>query len=548
MDEELIRERERHQIEQIRQLEFEELQVEEVESMRGSDSDDSDPDNIAAAGRRGGFTFDAGLASLHTYLGEVEDTHHGLSFLEGGASLNVPLFYLEGVVLFPGATLPLRVVDSNFIMAAERTISQIDMSFVIGVIHVYMNPADGRMAFGRVGTTAEIRQYRRLDDGSVNMVTHGKQRFRLKKRWSDVDNIIWAEIQIIEEDFPLRTPRDVFGTLPLLTGTSSKDLCHQKLSTDSPATPTPITTYKYNDSEEDSDESFQDYLSVAEKRLHESAISSRCTYSYNDQSISSDDERDEFELEGRSCARSSDSISGASQSDYEPSTSDALGIRRRIRIQPSELKQGTAGKVRWAPVVNHSREVSTAFWPYWVYRKYDSYYLARRAADMWKKIVGAPSMDSLAREPDTLSFHIGSKIPASVSTRQELLEIDGISYRLRREIELLECFDRVRCKICRTTIARRSDMMVMSSDGPLGAYVNPHGYVHETMTFLKASGLALIGRPVREYSWFPGYAWTIANCATCESHMGWLFTAAKSKLQPESFWGIRCSQVGDEMR
>ncbi|KAL9249437.1 SAWADEE HOMEODOMAIN HOMOLOG 1-like protein [Drosera capensis] len=81
MDEESIRERERHQIEQIRQLKFEELQVEEVESMHGSDSDDSDPDNIAAAGHGGGFTFDAGLASLHTYLGD--------------ASLNVPLFYLE---------------------------------------------------------------------------------------------------------------------------------------------------------------------------------------------------------------------------------------------------------------------------------------------------------------------------------------------------------------------------------------------------------------------------------------------------------------------
>ena len=48
-------------------------------------------------------------------------------------------------------------------------------------------------------------------------------------------------------------------------------------------------------------------------------------------------------------------------------------------------------------------------------------------------------------------------------------------------------------------------MLVMSSDGPLGAYVNAHGYVHEVMTFCKANGLALRGRPVKEYSWFPGY-------------------------------------------
>lgn len=51
-------------------------------------------------------------------------------------------------------------------------------------------------------------------------------------------------------------------------------------------------------------------------------------------------------------------------------------------------------------------------------------------------------------KPDILSFFIASKIPVSESIRQELLEIDGVSYRLHREIELLESFDRVRCKHC----------------------------------------------------------------------------------------------------
>lgn len=67
---------------------------------------------------------------------------------------------------------------------------------------------------------------------------------------------------------------------------------------------------------------------------------------------------------------------------------------------------------------------------------------------MWKQIVGAPSMDRLVKKPDLLSFYIASKIPVSESTRQELLEIDGISYRLRREIELLQSFDLIRCKTC----------------------------------------------------------------------------------------------------
>lgn len=57
-------------------------------------------------------------------------------------------------------------------------------------------------------------------------------------------------------------------------------------------------------------------------------------------------------------------------------------------------------------------------------------------------------MEGLVKKPDLLSFYIASKIPVSESTRQELLEIDGISYRLRREIELLESVDRIRCRNC----------------------------------------------------------------------------------------------------
>lgn len=163
---------------------------------------------------------------------------------------------------------------------------------------------------------------------------------------------------------------------------------------------------------------------------------------------------------------------------------------------------------------------------------------------MWNQIIGKPRMEDLVKKPDHLSFYIASKIPVSDSTRQELLEIDGISYRLRREIELLKRVDLIRCRNCQvihgswcmnrcillllnrqvqyclpgydeflisfsscvqTVIARRSDMLVMSSDGPLGAYVNPAGFVHEIMTLYKANGLALRGPAVREYSWFPGY-------------------------------------------
>ncbi|KAL2637804.1 hypothetical protein GLYMA_06G087900v4 [Glycine max] len=167
---------------------------------------------------------------------------------------------------------------------------------------------------------------------------------------------------------------------------------------------------------------------------------------------------------------------------------------------------------------------------------------------MWKRMVGMPDMDSLIKKPDVLSFHIASKIPVSESTRQEFLDIDSIAYRLRREIELLESIDLIRCKSCETIIAKRSDMLIMSSEGPLSAYVNSGGYVHEIMTLYKANGLALTGSAVADHSWFPGYAWTIATCATCKKQIGWLFTARNKQLKPSSFWGIRSCQLAEEIR
>lgn len=49
-------------------------------------------------------------------------------------------------------------------------------------------------------------------------------------------------------------------------------------------------------------------------------------------------------------------------------------------------------------------------------------------------------------------------------------------------------------------------MLVMSADGPISAYVNAHGYVHETLTLSRAWGLMLRGQPDTKDSWFPGYA------------------------------------------
>ncbi|XP_038699234.1 uncharacterized protein LOC119996613 isoform X2 [Tripterygium wilfordii] len=517
MEDQRITEAERQQIEHIRELDFEELQVEEVDE--DSSDDHLDANGVASLNE---FTFNTCLASLHTYLGEVDDTHNRVAFLDGGAVLNLPLFYLEGVVLFPEATLPLRVIQPNFISVVERALAQVHAPYTIGV----------------------IRQYRRLEDGSMNVVTRGQQRFHLKRRWIDIEGVPCGEVQIIQEDLPLRIPRDACGKVPPSSKLHGRGpLCRLPLN---------ATSHSHgdgdNDSEANSEESFENELSLAERRIHKSAFDPCYGYDPMDESTSSDDDKSACQSEIRSrCSPQSDSNSVESLHLYDNKEIKHAAVEignSSGSARPSWRGDGLRRSWRKTDLTQfHS--VTRAFWPYWVYRMYDSYCLAQKTADMWKQIVGTPSMDALVKKPDLLSFYIASKIPVSESTRQELLEIDGISYRLQREIELLKNFDLIRCRTCQTVIAKRSDMLVMSTDGPLGAYVNPNGYVHEIMTLYRANGLALWGHPQTEYSWFPGYAWTITNCATCETQMGWLFTATKKNLKPKSFWGIQSAQVAD---
>jgi hypothetical protein len=54
----------------------------------------------------------------------------------------------------------------------------------------------------------------------------------------------------------------------------------------------------------------------------------------------------------------------------------------------------------------------------------------------------------MVRTPTLLSYYIASNTPLQDATRQELLEVDGTVHRLRREIELLETMDQLRCKCC----------------------------------------------------------------------------------------------------
>uniref|UniRef100_A0A669BAH4 Protein cereblon n=1 Tax=Oreochromis niloticus TaxID=8128 RepID=A0A669BAH4_ORENI len=160
-------------------------------------------------------------------------------------------------------------------------------------------------------------------------------------------------------------------------------------------------------------------------------------------------------------------------------------------------------------------------WPPWVYALYDSVSTAAH-----------------------FSYRVAACLPIDDALRLQLLKIGSAIQRLRCELDIMDRCTSLCCKQCQDTeITTKNEIFSLSLYGPMAAYVNPHGYVHETLTVYKANNLNLVGRPSTLHSWFPGYAWTIAQCRTCGSHMGWKFTATKKDLSPPRFWGLTRSAM-----
>ncbi|ARU57903.1 MAG: cereblon family protein [Pseudomonadales bacterium] len=96
----------------------------------------------------------------------------------------------------------------------------------------------------------------------------------------------------------------------------------------------------------------------------------------------------------------------------------------------------------------------------------------------------------------------------------------------------------VRCAHCNATIT--SEKYKTLIDGEFAHFqCNPTGNSFYFGCYSKAEGCQIIGQPSTEFSWFTGFAWRIALCNQCKSHLGWYF----QQTATESFYGLILSQI-----
>lgn len=75
------------------------------------------------------------------------------------------------------------------------------------------------------------------------------------------------------------------------------------------------------------------------------------------------------------------------------------------------------------------------------------------------------------------------------------------------------------CKTCAHEITKPS----LAIQPHEHTFTNPMGMVFNIACYKDAPGAASFGMPTKVATWFPGYAWSLAICLECKSHIGWWF-------------------------
>ena len=81
---------------------------------------------------------------------------------------------------------------------------------------------------------------------------------------------------------------------------------------------------------------------------------------------------------------------------------------------------------------------------------------------------------------------------------------------------------RLFCAACRHSITHQDERIPVQG-GHEHRFTNPHGITYQIGCYREAAGCSVVGESTAEFTWFPGYAWRIALCANCQTHLGWRF-------------------------
>lgn len=88
------------------------------------------------------------------------------------------------------------------------------------------------------------------------------------------------------------------------------------------------------------------------------------------------------------------------------------------------------------------------------------------------------------------------------------------------------------CRDCGHRITKEA-WLVVRAGNVAHRFRNPAGQAFHLRCFGNAPGATPTGPTSDFFTWFPGYAWQMALCGDCRTHLGWRYGSDSA-----TFWGL----------
>lgn len=92
------------------------------------------------------------------------------------------------------------------------------------------------------------------------------------------------------------------------------------------------------------------------------------------------------------------------------------------------------------------------------------------------------------------------------------------------------------CALCLEKIASDKDRFYFQGKSEF-QFINPGGYHYDLITFSQTFSCIATTPPTLQYTWFKGYSWSICQCNSCNSHLGWKY------INELTFYGLIREQL-----
>ena len=118
-------------------------------------------------------------------------------------------------------------------------------------------------------------------------------------------------------------------------------------------------------------------------------------------------------------------------------------------------------------------------------------------------------------------------------------DVSTLDPKLKAIVESKEEEDKdfIFCAQCSNVVSRASERIEVGGSHA-HHLTNPHGFAFHVGCFANALGCDISGQPEAADTWFMGYRWRIATCASCHAHLGWYFAS-----ESHYFYGLILDRI-----